>query len=88
VTKSRGIIKEEHVARMDKRKYAYRVLVGKDEGKRSLVRTRRRRENNIKMDLQEVGWGMDLLTWLKLGTSGGLLCKEPSVFIKFREFLD
>jgi hypothetical protein len=35
----------------------YRVLVGKLEGKRSLGRSRRRLEDNIKMDLQEVGCG-------------------------------
>ena len=35
----------------------YRVLVGKPEGKRPLVRPRRRWEDNIKMDLQEVGGG-------------------------------
>jgi hypothetical protein len=35
----------------------YRVLVGKPEGKRPLGRSRRRREDNIKMDLQEVGYG-------------------------------
>jgi hypothetical protein len=49
VTKSRVIIKEEHVARMDKIRYAYRELVGKDEEKRPLVRTWRRRENNINL---------------------------------------
>jgi hypothetical protein len=36
---------------------AYRVLVGKHEGKRPLIRPRRRWEDNIKMDFQEVGWG-------------------------------
>jgi hypothetical protein len=36
---------------------AYRVLVGRPEGKRALGRPRRRWEDNIKMDLQEVGWG-------------------------------
>jgi len=35
----------------------YRILVGKPEGKKPLVRTRRRWEDNIKMDLQEVGCG-------------------------------
>ena len=35
----------------------YRVLVGKPEGKRPLARPRFRREDNIQMDLQEVGWG-------------------------------
>jgi len=42
----------------------YGVLVGKSEGKRKLVRPRRRWEDNIKMDLQEVGYGgMD---WIEL----------------------
>jgi hypothetical protein len=36
---------------------AYRVLVGKPEGKRPLGRPRNGWEDNIKMDLQEVGWG-------------------------------
>jgi hypothetical protein len=58
VIKSREIIREEHVARMGMSRHGCRVLVGKTEGKRSLGRTRSRRENNIKMDLQEVGWGM------------------------------
>jgi hypothetical protein len=35
----------------------YRVLVGKPEGKRPLGRPRRRQEDNIKLDLQEVGCG-------------------------------
>jgi hypothetical protein len=39
------------------RRGVYRVLVGKSEGKRPLGRLRRRWENNIKMDLQEVGCG-------------------------------
>jgi hypothetical protein len=41
---------------MGERRGAYRVLVGKPEGKRPLGRFRRRWEDNIKMDLQEVGW--------------------------------
>jgi len=44
-----------HVARMGRRE-VYKVLVGKPEGKRLLGRSRRRWEDNIKMDLQEVGW--------------------------------
>ena len=44
-----------HVARMGEGRGVQRVLVGKPEGKRSLERPRRRREDNIKMDLQEVG---------------------------------
>ena len=42
---------------MGKRRDVYRVLVGKPEGKRPLGRPRRRWEDNIKMDLQEVGCG-------------------------------
>jgi hypothetical protein len=42
---------------MDEGRCAYRVLVVRPEGKRPLVRPRRRWEDNIKMDLQEVGWG-------------------------------
>ena len=43
----------------------YRVLVGKPEGKRPLGRPRRRWEDNIKMDLQEVGGGCE--DWMELG---------------------
>jgi len=42
----------------------YRVLVGKPEGKRPLGRPRRRWEDNIKMDLQEVGCGR--MDWIEL----------------------
>jgi hypothetical protein len=42
---------------MGERKGAYRVLVGKPEERRPLGRPRRRWEDNIKMDLGEVGWG-------------------------------
>jgi hypothetical protein len=45
------------VARFGEGRGMYRVLVGKPEGKRSLGRPRRRWEDNIKMDLQEVGCG-------------------------------
>jgi len=54
----------ENVARTDDRKGEFRVLVGKPEGKRPLGRPRRRWEDNIKMDLQEVRYGgMD---WIEL----------------------
>ena len=46
-----------HVARMGNWRGVYRVLVGKPEGKRPLGRPRRRWEDNIKMNLQEVGCG-------------------------------
>ena len=45
------------MARMGQGRGVYRVLVGKPEGKRPLERPRRRWEDNIKMDLQEVGEG-------------------------------
>ena len=48
-----------HVARMEDRRGVYRDLVGKPEGKRSLGRTRRIWEDNIKKDLQDIGRGMD-----------------------------
>jgi hypothetical protein len=49
---------------MGERRGAYRVLVGKPEGRRPLGRPRRKWENNIKMDLREVGWrGVD---WIDL----------------------
>ena len=52
----------------------HRVLVGKPEGKRPLGRPRRRWEDNIKMDLQEVGGSLGTgWSWLKIGTGGGHL---------------
>jgi len=45
------------VARMVEERGVYRVLVGKPEGKRPLGRPRRRWVDNIRMDLQKVGWG-------------------------------
>ena len=57
VIKSRRMRWEGHVARMWEIRGVYRVLVGKPQGKRPLGRHRRRWEDNIKMDLQEVGCG-------------------------------
>ena len=51
------------MTRMGERRGVHRVLVGKHEGKRPLGRHRRRLEDNIKMDLQEVGGGGD---WMEL----------------------
>jgi hypothetical protein len=45
-----------HVARVGEKRNAYRILVGKPEGKRPLGRPRRRWVDNIKMDLREIGW--------------------------------
>jgi hypothetical protein len=51
-----------HVARMREMRNAYRTLVGKPEGKRSLGRPRRRRVDNIKMILREIG--RDGVDWI------------------------
>jgi hypothetical protein len=48
---------------MGEKRGAYRILVRRPEGRRPLGRPRRRWEHNIKMDLQDVGWGMD---WIEL----------------------
>jgi hypothetical protein len=47
------------MAYMGERRGVYKVLVWKPGGKRTLGRPRRRRKYNIKIHLQEVGWGMD-----------------------------
>jgi hypothetical protein len=47
-----------HIARIEERRGLYKVLVGKPERKRPLQRPRHRWEDNIKMDLQEVGCGV------------------------------
>ena len=53
-----------HVARMGEERGVHRILVGKPEGKRPLGRPRLRWEDNIKMDLQEVGRGCG--DWMEL----------------------
>ncbi|KAJ4446896.1 hypothetical protein ANN_13597 [Periplaneta americana] len=62
--KSRRLRWAGHVARMGESRNAYRVLVGRPEGKRPLGRPRRRWEDNIKMDLREVGY--DDREWINL----------------------
>ena len=52
------------MARMGEGREVYRVLVGKPEGKRPLGRPRRRWEDNIKMDLKDVGLGYE--DWIGL----------------------
>ena len=64
VVKSRRMRWAGQVARMGQVRGVYRVLVGKPEGKRPLGRPRRRWEDNIKMDLQEVGGCCD--DWMEL----------------------
>ena len=72
--KSRRMRWAGHVARMGEERGAYRVLVGKPEGKIPLGRPRRRWLDNIKMDLQEVGCGLWTgLGWHRIGTGGGRL---------------
>ena len=62
--KSRRMRWAGHVTRMEEGRGVYRVLVGKREGKRPLRRPRGRWEDNIKMDLQEMGCGGT--NWIEL----------------------
>jgi len=63
-----------HVAHMGEGRGVYRVLVGKAERKRPLGRPRRRWEDNIKIDLQEVGCGVWTgSSWLRIRKGGGHL---------------
>ena len=63
------------VVRMGERRGACRVLTGNPEGNRPLGRLRRKLEDNIKLDLQGVGWRHGFgLVWLRIGTGGRLLC--------------
>ena len=64
VIKSRRMRWAGHVARMGEERVVCRVLVGKPEGKRPLGRPRRRWVGNIRMDLQEVGYGY--MDWIGL----------------------
>jgi hypothetical protein len=74
---------------MGEKRGVYRVLVGKPEEKTLLGRPRHRWEDNIKMDLQEVGcWCMD---WIELAQERDTTCacsNEPWGSIKCGEFLD
>jgi hypothetical protein len=64
VMKSRRMRWEGHVARMGEVRAVYRVMVGKPEGKRPLERPRCRWEDNIRMELEEVGCGCE--DWIGL----------------------
>ena len=64
VIKSRRMRWAGHVVRMGEKREAYRVLMGKLEGKRPLGRPRRRWVDNIRMDLQEVDCGY--VDWIGL----------------------
>ena len=55
VIKSRRLRWAGHVARMEEGRSAFKILTGKHTGKRPLGRSRRRWEDNIRMDLKEIG---------------------------------
>jgi hypothetical protein len=57
VIKARRMRWTGHVARMGEVRGAYNILVGRPEGRRPLGRRRRRWEDNIRMDLREIGFG-------------------------------
>jgi hypothetical protein len=70
---------------------AYRILVGKPEGKRPLGRPRRRWVDNIKMELRDIEW--DCMDWIDLAQNRDKwsTCEhgnEPSGFIKCWEVLE
>jgi hypothetical protein len=74
VIKSRRMKWTWYVARMGVRIGVYRDLVGRPEGMRPLGRPRRRWEDNIAMNVQEVGWGAwSAMIWSRTRTGGGLL---------------
>jgi hypothetical protein len=58
-----------HVALLGEKRTAYRLLAGKPDGKRPLVRSGRRWVGNIKMDLVEIGWGG--VDWIGLAQDRG-----------------
>jgi hypothetical protein len=64
IVKSRRMRWSGHVARMEEKRNAYRLLAGKPEGKRPLGRPRRRWVDNIRTDLGEVRW--DDVDWIGL----------------------
>jgi hypothetical protein len=64
VIKARRIRWAGHVVRMGEMRGAYNILVGKPEGRRPLGRSRRGWEDNIKMDLREIGFGN--VDWIHL----------------------
>jgi hypothetical protein len=64
VIKSRSMRWAGHVTCMGESRGAYRILMGRPEGRRPLGRPRHRWENNIKMELQDVVWGF--MDWTDL----------------------
>ena len=82
VIKSRRMRWAEYVARMGEERGAYRVLVGKPEGRRPVGRPTRRWVDNIRMDLQEVGCGY--VDWIGLAQNRDRLRTLVSVVMNFR----
>ena len=70
------------MARMEEGRGVHKVLVGKPDGKRPLGRPKRRWEDNIKMDLQEVGRGDG--DWMKLAQDRDRWRSLVSTIMKFR----
>ena len=71
--KSRRLRWTEHEARTGEKWGAWKVLMGKPEGRRPLGRPRLMWEDNIKTDLWKVWWAWTVSVWLRIGTGGGLL---------------
>jgi hypothetical protein len=67
---------------MGESRSAYKVMVGKPEGKRLLERPRRNYEDNIKMDLQEVEWGC--MDWIDVAQDRGRWRAVVNSLINFR----
>jgi hypothetical protein len=62
--KSRKMKWAGHVACMEEMRYVYKILAGIHEGKRPLAKLRRKSEDNIRMDLREIGW--EVVDWIYL----------------------
>jgi hypothetical protein len=73
VIKSRRMRWAGHVARMGEGRNVYRVLVGRSEGKRPLGRHRPMWEDYIKLELRYESMWRTGFSWLRIGSSGGLL---------------
>jgi hypothetical protein len=73
VMKSRRISWAEHVARMGQKRGAYRILVGRPEGRRLFGRPRSRCEDNIKIIFKKWDGAWTGLRWLRIETGGGSL---------------